>query len=198
LALVRSDAPQYEEAERHLHAGYIQRRVVVTSLRPLRVLVEFVNTLADPTVFDQLYKLAQKRPTEFHLVMPIVRPDYGLAWTDAQARRDADERLGIMLEFMGRAGLSVTGEVRPEAPEEAVLKVARGPNGPFDKIIAIWRERKYRWLYGGVRDQLEEKMGIPVESIHAEPPVAHSNIEDPDRLRALFDEYAGSFGWKIA
>jgi hypothetical protein len=64
--------------------------------------------------------------------------------------------------------------------------------------VAIWRERKYRWLYSGVREQLEEELGIPVESIHAEPPVTHSNIEDPDRLRALFDEYAGRFGWKIA
>jgi hypothetical protein len=172
--------------------------VVLQSRRPQKVLVEFVNTLADPTVFDQLYELAQKGPTEFHLVMPIVRPDYGLAWTDAQAKRDANDRLAIMLEFMARAGMSVAGEVRPAAPEEAVLKVARGPKGPFDKIVAIWRERKYRWLYGGVREQLEDELGIPVESLHVEPPVAHSNVEDPDHLRTLFEEYASRLGWKIA
>jgi hypothetical protein len=172
--------------------------VVLQSRRPQKVLVEFVNTLADPTLFDQLYKLAQNGPTEFHLVMPIVRPDYGLAWTDAQARRDADDRLAIMLEFMARAGMSVTGEVRPEAPEEAVMKVARGSEGPFDKVVAIWRERKYRWLYGGVREQLEGELGIPVESLHVEPPVAHSNVEDADHLRTLFEEYASRLGWKIA
>lgn len=170
----------------------------MTPQRPQRVLVEFVNTLADPTVFDQLYKLAQKRPTEFHLVIPIVRPDYGLAWTDTQASRDADDRLRIMLEFMTRAGLTATGEVRPEAPEEAVENVALGPEGPFDRVVAIWRERKYRWLYGGVREQLEAKLGIPVESIRAEPPVAHSKVEDPDRLRLLFEDYAARLGWKIA
>jgi hypothetical protein len=82
-----------------------------------------------------------------------------------------------MLEFMARAGLTATGEVRSETPEEAVQNVARGPEGPFDKVVAIWRERKYRWLYGGVREQLEAQLGIPVESIHAEPPVAHSKLE---------------------
>jgi len=174
------------------------KRVVVTPRRPQKVLVEFVNTLADPTVFDQLYKLAQKGPTEFHLVMPIVRPDYGLTWTDAQARRDADDRLAIMLEFMAQAGLSVTGEVWPGTPDEAVVKVARGPEGPFDRIVAIWRERKYPWLYGGVREQLEDELGIPVESVHVEPPLAHSNVEDPDHLRTLFEEYASRLGWKIA
>ena len=172
--------------------------VVLPSRRPQKVLVEFVNTLADPAVFDQLYKLAQKGPTEFHLVMPIVRPDYGLAWTDTQAKRDANDRLAIMLEFMARAGMSVTGEVVAEAPADAIVKVARGPMGPFDRIVAIWRERKYRWLYGGVRDRLQDELGIPVDSLHVEPPVAHSNVEDPDHLRILFEDYAARLGWKIA
>lgn len=166
--------------------------------RPQKVLVEFVNTIADPTVFDQLYKLAQKGPTEFHLVMPIVRPDYGLAWTETQAKRDANDRLAIMLEFMARAGMSVTGEVLAEAPADAVVKVARGPMGPFDRIVAIWRERKYRWLYGGLRGQLEDELGIPVESLHVEPPVADSSVEHPDHLRILFEDYAARLGWEIA
>lgn len=172
--------------------------VVPPPRRPQKVLVEMVNTLADPIVFDQLYKLAQKGPTEFHVVMPIVRPDYGLAWTDTQARRDANDRLAIMLEFMARAGMPVTGEVLVGAPADVVVEVARGPMGPFDRIVAIWRERKYRWLYGGVREQLEDELGIPVESLHVEPPVAHSNVEDPDHLRILFEDYAARLGWKIA
>lgn len=171
---------------------------MLPSRRPQKVLVEFVNTLADPAVFDQLYKLAQRGPTEFHLVMPVVRPDYGMAWTEAQARRDADDRLAIMLEFMVRAGMLVTGEVLTESPAEAMVKVARGPMGPFDRIVAIWREKKYRWLYGGTRAQLESELGIPVESIRVDPPVAHSSVENPDHLRALFDEHAAEMGWRIA
>lgn len=172
--------------------------VLLPSRRPQKVLVELVNTLADPIVFDHLYKLAQKGPTEFHVVMPIVRPDYGLAWTDTQAKRDANDRLAIMLEFMARAGMSVTGEVLAERPADAVVVVARGPRGPFDRIVAIWRERKYRWLHGGVREQLEDELGIPIESLHVEPPVAHSNVENPDHLRSLFEDYAARLGWKIA
>ncbi|MEX0795715.1 MAG: hypothetical protein WD274_03380 [Acidimicrobiia bacterium] len=172
--------------------------VRLQSRRPQKVLVELVNTLADPTVFDQLYKLAQERPTEFHLVMPIVRPDYGLAFTETQAKRDADDRLAIMLEFMARAGMRVTGEVVTDAPADAVAKAARGPMGPFDRILAIWRERKYRWLYGGTRGQLEDELGIPVESLRVEPPVADSSVENPDHLRTLFEDYAARLGWKIA
>jgi hypothetical protein len=166
--------------------------------RPQRVLVEFVNTLADPSVFNQLYSLAQKGPTEFHLVMPIVRPDYGLAWTETQAKRDANDRLAIMLEFMGRAGMSVTGEVLADAPADAVVKVARGPMGPFDRVVAIWRERKYRWLYGKTRQHLEDELGIPVDSVHVEPPVANSGVDNPDALRALFEDYASRLGWRVA
>lgn len=171
---------------------------MLPSRRPQKVLVEFVNTLADPIVFDQLYKLAQEGPTEFHLVMPIVRPDYGLAWTETQAKRDANDRLAIMLEFMKRAGMSVTGEVLTEAPADAVVKVAHGPMGPFDRIVAIWRERKYRWLYGGTRGQLEDELGIPIESLRVEPPVAHSSVENPEHLRTLFEDYAARLGWEIA
>lgn len=80
--------------------------VVLPSRRPQIVLVEFVNTLADPTVFDQLYKLAQKGGTEFHLLMPIVRPDYGLAW--------APRRPTSTARASGSPATGATGQSRDE------------------------------------------------------------------------------------
>ena len=165
---------------------------------PRRFLVEFVNTLADPVVFDQLYRLSLEAPTEFHLVMPILKPNYGLTWTGAQARTDAEDRLAIILESMQRAGMVATGEVVTDPPPVAIANVARGSNGPFDRILAIWREKKYRWLYGGERKQLERDLGVPVESIRANPLVPHSNVEDPEHLRALFEDYATKKGWIVA
>jgi hypothetical protein len=154
-----------------------------------------LHTLAGPTVFDHLYRLAEEQPTEFHLMIPILRPDYGLTWTETQARKDAEDRLEIMLEFMTRAGLSATGETRTEAPPEALDMVARGPAGPFDGVVVVWRQKKHRSMYRRTGERFEEALGIPVEAIRADPPIRHSNIEDPDQLRLIFEKHAKRHGW---
>lgn len=164
---------------------------------PRRLLVAMLHTLAGPTVFDHLYRLAQEQPTEFHLMMPVLRPDYGLTWTEAQAKRDADDRLAIMLEFMARAGLTATGETRTEDPPEALDLVARGPSGPFDGVLVVWRQKKHRWLFRRKGEQFEEALDIPVEAIRADPPIRHSNIEDPNQLREIFKELADRRGWGV-
>ncbi|MEX2550623.1 MAG: hypothetical protein WD638_10375 [Nitriliruptoraceae bacterium] len=164
---------------------------------PRRLLVAMLHTMAGPTVFDHLYQLAQEQSTEFHLMMPVLRPDYGLTWTDAQASQDADDRLVIMLEFMARAGLSATGETRTEDPPEALDLVARGPSGPFDGVLVVWRQKKHRWLFKRKSEGFEEALGIPVEAIRADPPIRHSNIEDPGQLREIFEEHAASQGWGV-
>lgn len=162
-----------------------------------RLLVAMLHTLAGPTVFDHLYKLAEERPTEFHLMMPVLRPDYGLTWTETQARNDARDRLAMMLEFMTRAGLSATGETRTESPPEALELVAQGPAGPFDGVVVVWRQKKYRWLFRREGERFEETLGIPVEAIRADPQVRRSNIEDPDQLREMFEEHSKRHGWGV-
>lgn len=163
--------------------------------QPRRLLVAMLHTLAGPTVFGHLYELAREHPTEFHLMMPVLRPDYGLTWTEAQSRRDANDRLSIMLEFMERAGLTATGETRTEPPSEALEAVAGGPAGPFDEVVVIWRQRKHRKLFQIRGRRFERTTRIPIRAIRADPPIKHSNIEDPDRLRTVFDEHARREGW---
>ena len=128
-------------------------------------------------------------------MMPVLRPDYGLTWTEAQARKDADDRLAIMLEFMTRAGLSATGETRTDSPPEALEAVAGGPAGPFDRVLVVWRQKKHRWLFRREGERFEEVLGIPIEAIRADPPIRHSNIEEPDQLREIFEEHANKQGW---
>jgi hypothetical protein len=165
--------------------------------RPRRLLVAMLHTLAGPSVFDHLYRLAQEQPTEFHLMMPVLRPDYGLTWTEAQASKDANDRMAIMLEFMARAGLSATGETRIEDPPEALDLVARGPSGPFDGVVVVWRQKKHRWLFRRKGERFEEALGIPFQAIRADPPIQHSNVEDPDQLREIFQELAERRGWGV-
>ena len=160
-----------------------------------RLLVAMLHTLAGPAAFGHLYRLAQEQPTEFHLMMPALRPDYGLTWTEAQVAKDASDRLAMMLEFMGRAGLTATGETRSESPPEALDAVAHGPAGPFDGVVVIWRHRKYRHLFQSKGERVEERLGIPVHAIRADPPHRKSNIEDTDELRTIFEEQARLRGW---
>ena len=162
-----------------------------------RLLVAMVHTLAGPTVFAHLYGLASEQPTAFHLMMPVLRPDYGLTWTETQARRDAEDRLSIMLEFMTRAGLTASGETRTESPPDALEAVALGAAGPFDGIVVVWRQKKHRWLYRSHGERFEEVLGIPVTAVRADPPVRHSSVEDPNKLREIFQEYANREGWLI-
>lgn len=152
--------------------------------------------MAGPSVFDHLYELHQRQNTSFWVVMPVLRPDYGLTWTDAQAERDAQGRLELMLEFMGRAGLAADGALATEDdPAQALLVAAQGPEGPFDRVVVAWREPKYRWLYKGERERLEEVLQIPIESCRADPPLKHSNVENPAKLRELFEQHARDQGW---
>ena len=163
-----------------------------------RLLVALMHTLAGPTAFGHLYGLASEQPTEFHLMMPALRPDYGLTWTEAQARTDAEDRLSIMLEFMGRAGLTATGEIRVDSPPEALEAVARGPAGPFDGVVVVWRQKKHRWMFRSEGERFEDVLGIPVTAVRADPPMRHSNVEDVDELRRIFEEQASREGWLIA
>lgn len=165
--------------------------------QPRKLLVAMLHTLAGPEVFDHLYRLAEEQPTAFHLMMPVLRPDYGLTWTETQAGNDASDRLAIMLEFMKRAGLSATGETRTEDPPEALDLVARGPAGPFDGVLVVWRQQKHRWLFGRKGEGFAEALGIPVEAIRADPPVRQSNVENPDELREIFQELAEERGWGV-
>jgi len=163
--------------------------------QPRKLLVAMLHTLAGPEVFDHLYRLAEVQPTAFHLMMPVLRPDYGLTWTETQAANDAKDRLAIMLEFMERAGLSATGETRTDDPPEALERVARGSAGPFEGVLVVWRQQKHRWLFSRKGEGFEESLGIPIEALQADPPVRHSNVEDPEQLRELFQELAERRGW---
>ena len=161
---------------------------------PRRLLVAAVQTLAGPTAADHLYDLAQAQPTSFHIVVPVLRPEYGWTYFDGQAERDADQRLEMMLEFMGQLKMTATGETRPEPPREAIETVAQGPAGPFDGVIVLWHQLKFKWFYGVKGELIEHDLGIPVEAIHTHPPTKHSNIDNPEELRRAFAEWAESHG----
>ena len=70
--------------------------------RVRRYLVLVVGMLAGPSAGEQLYRLSKRQPSTFHFVVPTTVPDYGLTWAEGQARKDAKERLDIMLAFSRR------------------------------------------------------------------------------------------------
>lgn len=60
------------------------------------------------------------------------------------------------------------------------------------------RQKKHRLMYRSEGGRVEEVLGIPVTAVRADPPVRHSNVEDVDELRQIFEEHASREGWLLA
>jgi hypothetical protein len=53
-------------------------------------------------------------------------------------------------------------------------------------------------MYRSEGGRVEEVLAIPVTTVRADPPVRHSNVEDVDELRQIFEEHASREGWLLA
>ncbi len=164
---------------------------IMNNSNPRRLLVVAVQTIAGPSAGSELYKKSQEQDTEFHLLMPVMKPEYGMTWTEAQADKDAEDRLALMLEFMRRAGMKVTGEIARGDPV-AVVRATIDAKGPFDGIVVVWRQKKHRLLYASEGRALADELGIPLDEVRADPPAKKSSIENADKLRDAFREWEKS------
>jgi hypothetical protein len=157
-----------------------------------RYLVLVVGMLAGPNAGEALYRLSQREPSRFHLVVPATKPDYGWTWSEGQALRDAKQRFELMLEFTGKLGMQVDGLVYSQAePVEAVREVVASAEEPFDELIVIDRPKGHaqRWMAAGSLKQLEDDPGLPITHFEANPPMVQGPDYDPDENRRLFEEW---------
>lgn len=153
-----------------------------------RVLVLTVGILAGPSAGSKIHEMHRQQPTDFWVTMPSTRPDYGMTWTEAQARLDAKERLDLMIEFGREMGESIDGAVSREPMPDAALAEAIRDRGPFDEIVVIDNLR-------GMKGRFEKKMvesaredhGIPVHHWEADPPTKQGAKWDPVELRQAFE-----------
>ena len=174
-----------DDATRQADDGRLRRFVVLV-----------VGMLAGPGAGEQIYRLSREQPSTFHFVVPTTVPDYGLTWTEAQARKDANQRLEIMLEFSRAMGIAVDGEVRnTDDPVEGVRAAVAEAEAPFDELVVIDRPRGVnRWLAKSKIDQLKLDPGLPIRHFEANPPVVQGKHFDLDELRRHFADFQRRMG----
>ncbi len=157
-----------------------------------RYLVLVVGLLAGPGAGEELYRLSQRQPSRFRLLVPATKPEYGWTWSEGQALADAKQRLELMFEFTGKLGMQVDGVVYSNAePVEAVREAVTSAEAPFDELIVIDRPKGHaqRWMAAKSLKQLEEDPGLPITHLEANPPMVQGKDYDPDENRRLFEEW---------
>jgi hypothetical protein len=175
-----------------------RRRTMAEEDREIRrYLVVVVGMLAGPNAGEGLYRLSQRQPSRFQLVVPATKPDYGWTWSEGQALADAKQRLELMLEFTGKLGMRVDGLVYSHAePVEAVREVVASAEEPFDELIVIDRPKGHaqRWMASSSLKQLQDDPGLPITHLEANPPLVQGKDYDPDENRRLFEEWRRGLG----
>jgi hypothetical protein len=155
-----------------------------------RYLVLVTGMLAGPGPGQQFYRLSQTGPSAFYFLVPATRPEYGWAWTEGQSLADANERLGIMLDFARQMGMNVDGEVVPTTDAvEAVRHAVAGAKSQFAELIVVDRPRGLdRWLARSALEELKKDPGLPITHLEADPPMRQGKQFDAEELRAGFAE----------
>ena len=133
-----------------------------------RILVVANETLAGDHLIQEVRERAAAVEGEcaIHLVVPA---SHGTgAWTEGQARSEAQARLDAgLVDFKGLAS-EVTGEVGDPSPVLAVSDAFIGhrDKGGFDEIvISTWQAGVSRWLH---QDAVSR-----IERAHTDIPVTH-------------------------
>jgi hypothetical protein len=84
-----------------------------------KVLVVANRTVAGRKLLDRVRELHEKGDHQFHLVVPIARPQHGNVIYDEAARDAAQLRIDLARAYLGRMGIDLTGEIGDEDPHTA-------------------------------------------------------------------------------
>jgi hypothetical protein len=129
-----------------------------------RVLVVANRTLCDSALLQVLRARSRDGPVQLHLVVPASHPS-GF-WTDAQAEREAQERLTAIIGALGEEGIPAAGEIGDPSPVTAVADVLR--RQAFDEIVVSTLPKGLsRWLSHNVVRRLGA-FGLPVTHVVAQ------------------------------
>jgi GABA permease len=129
-----------------------------------QVLVIANRTLCDPALLQALRERSRAGPAQFHLLVPASHPS-GF-WTEAQAEREAQERLTSIIGALDQEGIPATGEIGDAGPVTAASDLLR--RQAFDEIVVSTLPTGLsRWLSHNVVRRLGT-FGLPVTHVVAE------------------------------
>ena len=128
-----------------------------------RVLVVANRTVAGQKVLDAVRERAA-RGDEFHLVVPLTRPQHGNVIYDEAERDAARVRVDLVTAFLAKEGIDITGEVGDEDPYTATLD-ALATYRADEIIISTLPQTRSGWLRRDLVDRIRDESGLPVEHV---------------------------------
>ena len=101
---------------------------------------------------------------EFHLVIPLTRPQHGNVIYDDAARDAAQLRIDLARDFLSQEGIELTGEVGDQDPVSAVGDALA--TFPADEvIISTLPLARSGWLRRDLVDRIRDEVSCPVTHV---------------------------------
>jgi hypothetical protein len=129
-----------------------------------RVLVVANRTVAGRKLLEAVRERHQRGGYEFHLVVPLARPQHGNVIYDEAERDAAQLRIDLAREYLRREGIELTGEIGDEDPFQATMDALA--TFPADEIIvSTLPQTRSGWLRRDLVERIRDAAGKPVEHV---------------------------------
>ena len=133
-----------------------------------KVLVVANRTVAGRKTLEAVRERHQQGGYEFHLVVPVQRPEHGSVIYDEAVRDAAQLRVDLAIAYLGKEGIEVTGEVGDQDPFNATIDALHGY--PADEIIiSTFPQTRSGWLGHDLIERVEQESGKPVHHVVTDP-----------------------------
>jgi hypothetical protein len=137
-----------------------------------RILIVANLTLCEPPLLAVVRERMDAGPCRFHVMVPASHTPLGGAWTEAETRTSASERLEKLLAELRSSDCEADGEVGDIRAIDATLDALRAAD--YDEvIISTLPPGPSRWLRLDLVSRLERAVDVPVTHVTADPAAAH-------------------------
>ena len=128
-----------------------------------KVLIVANRTVAGQKLLDAVRE-RHERGDEFHLVVPLARPQHGNVIYDEAARDAARVRIDLVTAYLAQEGIEISAEIGDEDPYTATLDALAG--FPADEVlISTLPQTRSGWLRRDLVDRIRDATGRPVEHV---------------------------------
>jgi hypothetical protein len=133
-----------------------------------KVLVVANRTVAGRNLLDAVREHHESGDHQFHLVVPLQKPQHGNVIYDEAERDAAQLRIDLAAAFLRQEGIDLTGEIGDEDPFTATKDALAG--FPADEvIISTLPQYRLGWQRRDVVDRIRDAVKLPVQHVVSDP-----------------------------
>ncbi len=133
-----------------------------------RTLVVANRTVAGRGVLDAVRERHEQGGYEFHLVVPLTRPQHGNVIYDEAARDSAQVRVDLVVAYLERLGIRATAEIGDEDPFTATTD-ALATFAADEIIVSTLPQTRSGWLRRDLVERIADATGRPVHHVVTDP-----------------------------